>query len=100
MDFDFMADLKHMMSEEAKLEGILEGKREGRAAMLLDLLAARFGKLPAAVRARIDEADEKVLSTWALRVLTAKTLAEVLDGEAAAPAPKARTTARSARKRH
>ena len=97
---DFVAEIKHMMHEEAKLEGKLEGKRDGRVATLLEQLAARFGKLPAAAQTRIEGADEKVLSTWALRVLTAKTLAEVLDGEAAAPAPKARTAARSARKRH
>lgn len=66
--------------------------------LLLEQLAARFGKVPAAMRARIEEADEKVISTWAMRVLTAKTLAEVLD-EDAAPPPKARPAVRSARRR-
>jgi len=100
---DFMAEIKRMMRDEVKLEGkregIREGKREGSAAILLDLLAARFGKVPVAVQARVEAADEKVISTWAVRVLTAGTLTEVLDGDAAGAPPKPRAAAHRAGKR-
>jgi hypothetical protein len=41
--------------------------------MLLYLLAARFGEVPAEMLARVEAADQGVLERWAVRVLTAKT---------------------------
>jgi predicted transposase YdaD len=64
---------------EGKREGIAEGERKGRAGMLLDLLGARFGAVPAKAKARVLAADEETLARWSLRVLTAPTLAAVLD---------------------
>jgi hypothetical protein len=52
---------------------------EGRRSMLLRLLRARFGELPAAAVARIEAANRADLEKWGERVLSAKTLAEVLD---------------------
>lgn len=83
--------------DEFRLEGRAEGRVEGRAQMLLDQLAARFGRVPAAVKARITAADEATLTRWSLRVLTAPTLSAVLDE----PTRKARTAKKTtpARKR-
>lgn len=59
-----------------------EFRHEGRADVLLDQLAARFGKVPAAVEGRVRSADVKTLSAWTLRILTAASLEEVLDSGA------------------
>jgi hypothetical protein len=63
---------------EGKIEGIAEGKIEGGRSLLLRLLHARFGELPAATVARIETADMADLERWSERVLSAQTLAEVL----------------------
>ncbi|MDC0677797.1 DUF4351 domain-containing protein [Sorangium atrum] len=47
--------------------------------MLLRQLRARFGELPEAAIARVEGAEIAALEQWAERVLSAKTLAEVLD---------------------
>ena len=76
--------------------------------MLLGLLAARFGAVPAEAKARILAATEPMLTRWSLQVLTAPTLEAVLGGgkaakkavkKPAAPAqrPSARKRASSAR---
>ena len=76
--------------DELKREGRAEGRVEGAARMLLALLTARFGAVPADARERILAATEPMLTRWSLRVLTAPTLAAVL-GSA--------TTAKPAKKR-
>lgn len=65
-------------SEFAK-KYVAQGRQEGERALLLRLLRARFGELPANAMARIESADTTALERWGERVLTAKTLAEVLD---------------------
>lgn len=67
----------------------------GRAQMLLDLLTARFGTVPAAVSARIHAADKATLTRWAVRMLSASSLKDVLDGES----DKARSPRKSAGRR-
>lgn len=76
-------------------EGAIKGRAEGQAQMLLDQLAARFGPVPADVRARVSAANEATLRRWSIRVLTAATMAGVLDGRAAGGAKK--KSARAAR---
>jgi len=56
-----------------------EGRNEGERILLLRQLRARFGELPPTVVARVDSAEAAVLERWGERVLTAKTLAEVLN---------------------
>lgn len=80
--------------EQFKREGKAEGRAEGKAEVLLEQLAARFGRLPAAVKSRVRASSEEELSACALRVLTAPTLAEVLDG---AQRPRASTRPANAR---
>lgn len=58
------------------------GERSGRAKQLLSLLAARFGSVPAKVAAHVEAADGPTLDRWAVRVLTAATLQEVIAEEA------------------
>jgi flagellar biosynthesis/type III secretory pathway protein FliH len=73
-------------AEMLRREGRQEGRREGEATgvakgkreTLLLLLRQRFGRLPAAMTARIEKADAAVLDTWSGRVLTAESLDEVL----------------------
>ncbi|MGK3986953.1 DUF4351 domain-containing protein [Sorangium sp. So ce136] len=58
---------------------VAQGRQEGERAILLRLLRARFGELPDTAVARVEEAEIAALERWAERVLSAKTLAEVLD---------------------
>ncbi len=75
---------------EGRKAGLSEGFAQGRAQMLLELLAIRFGKVPAEARTRIKAADEQTLTLWAARVLTAETLEGVLDARKAAEKPRRR----------
>lgn len=56
-----------------------EARNEGVRSMLLRQLRTRFGELPAAAVARVEAADLADLERWSDRVLSAQTLAEVLD---------------------
>ncbi len=58
--------------------GERKGERKGRARTLLELLAARFGPVPAEAKAQILAADEPALARWSLRVLTEPSLQAVL----------------------
>ncbi|WP_425338410.1 DUF4351 domain-containing protein [Thiorhodococcus minor] len=68
--------------ERGRLEGALEGRQEGEAAVLLRQLQLKFGELPSAARERVAGADAQTLLTWSERVLTARSLDEVLDAPA------------------
>jgi hypothetical protein len=52
-------------------------KGEGKAELLAALLKAKFGVVDPAIMGRVREATETQLETWALRVLSAPTLADV-----------------------
>jgi predicted transposase YdaD len=93
VNMDVLYELKREGHDEGKREGLAEGKREGGARMLLKLLAARFGRVPAEAKAQILAATEPMLARWSLRVLSAPTLDAVLRG-AAARAPKNASSAR------
>jgi hypothetical protein len=58
---------------------------------LLLQLRQRFGRIPAAAAARIGKAGGTELDIWFSRVLTAVSLAEVLEATAGAPPNKATT---------
>lgn len=59
-------------------EGRQEGRQEGETAMLLRLLAFRFGPVPEPVAKKIRAADADTLLAWCERVLTAGTPEEVV----------------------
>lgn len=65
--------------DEGLRKGLDKGRLEGQRGILLKQLQARFGALPEAVTTRIQSAEGRQLDVWAERVLTAATLAEVLD---------------------
>ena len=69
-------------AEMLRREGMKEGKVLGKRGSLLLLLRQRFGRLPAAAVARIDQADVAELDVWTGRVLTAESLDEVLAARA------------------
>jgi predicted transposase YdaD len=64
--------------EEGIKEGIKEGRKEGQATVLLALLQQRFGTLPETAIARVRTATAPEFEAIVHRVLTARTLAEVL----------------------
>ena len=59
--------------------GRVQGYNEGMRTLLLRMLRSRFGELPESVVARVESAEVAVLERWGDRVLSATTLAEVLD---------------------
>jgi hypothetical protein len=64
--------------EEGEAVGREEGRIEGQAELLFRLLEHRFGPLPLHVGGRVLDAPPRKLDKWALRVLTAASLDEVL----------------------
>jgi predicted transposase/invertase (TIGR01784 family) len=59
-------------------EGLQEGLQKGRAETVLKLLKLKFRKVPQSVAARVRAGSEAELDRWIERVLTARSLAEVL----------------------
>jgi len=55
------------------------GRQEGRVEQLLVLLRHRFGELPVGLQARVAGAGAQELDAWAIRLLDAKTIAEVFE---------------------
>ncbi|HEX9734484.1 MAG TPA: transposase, partial [Thermoanaerobaculia bacterium] len=68
--------------KEGREEGLKEGEevgiRKGELAVLIRQLTSKFGPLPAEVVDRLERADVDLLLAWSDRVLTARTLDEVL----------------------
>jgi hypothetical protein len=71
------ASAADQLREEAENKGLLRGQRK----ILLKLFRTRFGELPEAAMARVNAADVVQLDLWAERVLSAPTLADVLESE-------------------
>jgi hypothetical protein len=66
------------IEQRGRQEGEQIGRQVGEAALLLRLLERRFGVLPAMARERVLSADTALLEHWALRVLDAGRLDDVL----------------------
>ena len=79
-DEDLLAELDLPYLRRMRTASHAEGRREGEAAMLLQLLQLRFGPLPAEVTARVTAADADMLLRWSAQVLSAPTLAAVFVG--------------------
>jgi hypothetical protein len=55
-----------------------EERQEGAVLILLRLLRLKFGKIPDAIRQRIEQADPETLLVWSERILTATDIDEVV----------------------
>ena len=64
--------------QQGKQEGRQEGRREGEARILIRLLKRKFGEVPETVERRIKSADADTLLEWSDRVLTARSLEDVV----------------------
>ncbi len=67
------------IAEEERQEGWQQGKIEGKAALLQQLLTKRFGPLSKQTQLRLTSASLEQLELWADRILDAPTLSSVLD---------------------
>jgi predicted transposase YdaD len=80
-------------AEKLRQAGKIEGRAEGRAAILLKQLSLKFGSVSAGTRKRVESASIDELDALAERILSAKTLPEVFT------APGARAAKQRAKKK-
>ncbi len=66
--------------EQSKEEGRKEGRKEGEVMLLIRLLEKRFGQLEAKTRASLFKLDTESLLKCGDRLLTARTVQEVIKG--------------------
>jgi predicted transposase/invertase (TIGR01784 family) len=66
------------LTEQVREEALARGKAEGKAEIVIRLLALRFGPLPETVSVRLRAAGPELLDVWAERVLTATSLDDAL----------------------
>lgn len=55
-----------------------EGRAEGEAALLIRQLTTKFGELSSSKLAKIQQANPELLMQWGVRILSAKTLQDIL----------------------
>jgi hypothetical protein len=68
----------HPFLREIRANALVEGRAEGKIALLHNLLDAKFGPLPKWARMRVEDATPAQVERWAKKVLTAETLEETL----------------------
>jgi hypothetical protein len=73
-----MSSFAERFIEQGEQRGRQEGVQQGEAAIVLHLMERRFGPLPEEARRRVETADAKTLRDWSERILTARTIDEVL----------------------
>jgi predicted transposase/invertase (TIGR01784 family) len=74
-----IVNVADQLREEGRQQGLQQGLLEGRRELLLKQLSARFGSLPQTAVLRVNSADAGEIDQWAERILTAPSLADVLD---------------------
>jgi hypothetical protein len=81
-EYEYKSDFARRYVAKGKVAGRKEGKAEGRAEgrveVVLKLLTFRFGPLPEEVQTRVRGVDDEQFDALAERVVTARTLEEVL----------------------
>jgi hypothetical protein len=77
--WSMLAERVARWSREWERKGHTEGHQRGQAAIVLRLMARRFGPLSADVSARVERAAPEQLERWSDRLLDAATLEEVLE---------------------
>jgi predicted transposase/invertase (TIGR01784 family) len=63
--------------EEGLEKGLEKGLQKGALRLLIRQFEMKFGKLPADIEVRLNQADEEQIFLWSERILTAKTLGEI-----------------------
>jgi hypothetical protein len=76
-DWSIIMSTADKLRAEGRALGKIEGKVEGQAAICLRQLTARFGPLPESTVARVQKGSDADFDRWALRLLDARSLAEV-----------------------
>jgi hypothetical protein len=71
-------EIMNVWIREIGEEHFARGEAKGKAETLLKQLSHRFGRLPQEAEQRIRKADPETLDRWILRILDAKSLAEVM----------------------
>jgi hypothetical protein len=74
-------DIHQAGLEKGIEQGIEQGRKSGEVAMLMKMLALKFGPLPPWAQERIAQADAESIDGWALNLLTAQTLEAVFHPE-------------------
>ena len=64
---------------EGHQRGLREGTLQGQRSLVLMLVEQKFGPLAEELRERIEQADQTQLLTWAQKILTAQSLAELFE---------------------
>jgi hypothetical protein len=71
------AKFKNQTYNAGLIQGRVEGHVEGEQELLLKMLEARFGQVPAGIRRRVTRAGAASVERWAGRLFTATTLNDV-----------------------
>jgi predicted transposase YdaD len=64
--------------EKGLEQGHLQGRQEGQRRLLLKQLGLRFGELPSDAVSLVEKAESEDLERWAERILTVRSIEEVL----------------------
>jgi len=75
-----LAAIERRGLDQGREQGIEQGREQEARALIRRLLDKKFGPLGAASLTQLDAADHAALQRYADRVLTANSVAEVLDG--------------------
>lgn len=78
---DWRRKMVSIVAQEWMAEGRAQGLTKGRAALLASQLKRRFGELPTAVVARVEQAGDDALEAWGERILDARTLTDVFGSD-------------------
>jgi len=78
-DEDIMQTFIDRYIEQGRQQGLFVGRQEERQALLLRLLARKFGALTPAQQRRVEQADSETMLRWTDQVLFAATVEEALD---------------------
>jgi len=73
-----MTTFAERFRQQGMQQGMQKGVQQGEALVLVRQLKIKFGELPEERRLQIESADTQTLLEWSERVLTAKSLEEVL----------------------
>lgn len=79
MKMRYVNSVERMALERGMETGLQQGLRAGKIQVIAQLLAARFGALPAPAKAKLDAATEEELDAWTEALLWAPSIDAVFD---------------------